>query len=187
MSLCTLANVKEYLEITLATHDARLTALAARAQAHIEDFCGRKFDAADYVEQYDGDGLSVLSLRQFPVVTFTSLYDDLDRVFAGDTLIAAADYYVDKSAGVVELSSGAVFQKGRGNVRATYRAGYETAAIPASLTQACVMATAALFEERKNIGVAQRSLKDGGVSAYRHGVPEEVWKLVEPHKRRLVA
>lgn len=181
MALATLAQLKEYLDVTQTAHDARLTALLDRATAVLERLAGRKFAASDVVEFHDGSGTAALLLRHYPVVSVASLHDDAARVFGAETLIPPADYVVESASGLVTLSSRAVFTKGVRNIRAAYRAGYEIA--PPDLQMACLLLAATLFEERKNVGLESRSMKDGA-TAYRHGIPEEVLKMLAPYERR---
>ena len=183
MALATLSELKEYLDISSAAHDARLTSLLARAESAMEQFTERRFAAADYVELNDGAGVPWLLLRHYPALSVASVHDDTARAFPPDTLIPAADYALEADAGILRLTSGGVFTRGVSNVRAAYRAGYETP--PSDLKQACILFAALLFEERKNVGVASRSLKDGATT-YRHGIPEEVLKMLEPYRRRSI-
>ncbi len=57
MSLATLADVKEYLKVDGSDHDARITALVARAEQAVKSFTRREIEApgSDVTEFYDGN------------------------------------------------------------------------------------------------------------------------------------
>ena len=106
----------------------------------IQRWCHRVFASATYTSQvYNGDGSATLVLPQYPVTTFTSIYELVDSTW---TAIDSDGYRVDLTNGIVYR----VFQwaadpwaeetygewtEGRQNLRATYTAGYAT--IPSEL------------------------------------------------------
>lgn len=76
MTLVTLDEVKDYLEITSTNHDARLTNLISYASQAVESYCGRELVANTYTEYHDGGTPSVF-LDRFPInnVTVVAEYD----------------------------------------------------------------------------------------------------------------
>jgi hypothetical protein len=68
--LTTLARVKEYLEITATTWDAKLTTLLGAVSRAVEFYCDRKFIPATYIEYHDGADAwrkGFISLNHSPV------------------------------------------------------------------------------------------------------------------------
>ena len=190
MALATLAQVKVYLQISGSTHDANLTALLDRATEAIKSFTRRELESpgSDYTHYFDGNGMDrAVILREYPVVgTVTSVHDDTGRDFGADTLIDAGDYYVHVDEGIIELTSGTVFAKGVANVQVKYKAGFAAGSIPEDLTMAVVYLAAHWFEERKNIALEGRALKDGGTIKHLHDFPPQVKEMLTPYVRRRV-
>ena len=185
MSLCTTADVKEYMGITSSSLDALIASLITRMEAFIKRYTGRVFEAADYVEQYDADigNGGILLLLQYPVISVTTLWDDPNRVFGDDTIVGTSDYVVYSVEGSIRLDDtqatlyqnaqavGVGFQVGLQSVKVSYRAGYEDGAIPADLTQACIELVAYKLTSRKGaaVGVKTRRLADASFT-YVQGV-----------------
>lgn len=76
MSLVTLEEVKDYLEITSTGHDGRLANIINYASKAVETYCGREFAANTYTEYHDG-GTPSIFLERIPVnnVTVVAEYD----------------------------------------------------------------------------------------------------------------
>jgi uncharacterized phiE125 gp8 family phage protein len=189
MALASLTKLKEYLEISGSAHDTRLTDLLDRATKAIKNFTKRELEApgSDYTHYFDGDGVGrAVVLREYPVVSVTSVHDDTGRAFGSDTLIASSDYYIHTDEGIIELASGDVFAKGVVNVQVKYKAGYAAGSIPQDLEMACIYLAAHWFEERKNIALASRNLKGGGTAGHLHDLPPQAKEMLAPYVRRKV-
>jgi len=186
MALATLAALKEYLELTGSGHDARLTALLARSDTFVKSFTKRALEvpANDVTEYYDGNFTDTIFLREFPIVSVTSVHDDTARVFGADTLIAAADYVIVNDPGYIRYLYGLRFAKGAQNVKVIYKGGYST--IPKDLEMASIYAAAFWFEERKNIARGSVNIRDGGTTGHLHDVPPSVKEMLAPYVRKEV-
>lgn len=167
MSLTVIADVKQQLGLENdSTKDAFLANLILRAQKLLEKYCGRKFDSATYTEFYDGDGTDELLLNQYPIVSVTSLHDDLGRTFDSLTLISTSDYVIYKERGKIKLTSsepsqsGRVFARGAQNVKVIYVAGYDP--VPEDLQDAALQQIEHMFNRAKTGGFTSRSM--GGIS-----------------------
>jgi len=100
-ALCTLADVKEELGITVATYDTRLERLILAACDAVANYTGRLlyYDAA-VAESVAGFGGTRLLLSRTPIVSITSITMD-------GLALAATDYEVeDAAAGFVFRQSG---------------------------------------------------------------------------------
>lgn len=72
-ALTTTANVKSYLGITVTDYDSLFDALISRSTAAIENYCNRSLLSDTYREVYNGDGSTVLYLREWPVTDISLL------------------------------------------------------------------------------------------------------------------
>jgi hypothetical protein len=154
MPLATVANYKAWAGINGTGSDAAITLMLAQAEASVRRYAGRDmtngFESANRTETYNGDGGSVLQLREWPITTLTSV-EERDRAGTWTTL-DADEYRVDTRTGQL-YRLGATWGRivsdfiGGGNnpafgvspawsadpasVRVTYTGGYST--IPADI------------------------------------------------------
>ena len=166
------SRIAAYLNLGADSQGSRgelLAALGGSVQEAIEARTGRRFEAQDYTETYDGNGRRTLFLRWDPVISVTSVSVD------GDALTD----WVARDNGVT-LKYGSVFPEGIGNVEVVYRAGWEVA--PPALVQAGVYWAASLFKDRDRLGIS--SIGAGGqTSSYAREIPAFVEKLIAPFVR----
>jgi uncharacterized phiE125 gp8 family phage protein len=151
--LTTLANLKEYLGIKTANtdDDTFLTNLITRISDDMERQCNRAFHAATYTQYYKGDGTSKLLLKQYPVNSVASIYDDVDRVWGADTAIDAGDISISQECEGLIILKDDIFSESDDieNIKITYNAGYST--IPTDLEFACIKLCAADYLESKGL------------------------------------
>lgn len=181
-NLTTLTKVKNYLGISGTDEDTLLNELISGASGAIENFCNRILGEATYTEHHDGRGKSSVVLKQFPVVSVTSVHDDIDRDFEVGDLVDADNYIVDMVAGMVMLKSNATFADGILNVKVVYRAGYST--IPESVDLACQIWVAAFYNRLKDGADGFASENIGGIAqAFLNiSMPENVKALILPYR-----
>lgn len=159
-ALCTVEDVKESLGIASSDHsqDNIIIRKINQATMMIENYCGRRFTLTTYTnEEYDATNTDQLILKNRPVVTFTSL-DIRDTALNEDDWDAVDSelYFVDQSAGVIDLNFGF---NGRWNrMRVSYSAGYST--IPADLAEACATLAGFLVQNPTTIA-AVKSKEEG--------------------------
>lgn len=168
------SQIAAYLNLgsdTLGTRGALLAAIGSAVQAAVEARIGRRFEAQDYSETYDGNGRRTLYLRWDPVVSVTSVTID-------SGLWASTSYVVRD--GAVTLKNGSWFPCGIGNVEIDYRAGYTTP--PDALVQAVVYWSAAIFKDRDRIGISS-SGAGGQSTSYTRDIPAFAEKLIAPFVR----
>ena len=130
-NLASLTSVKRYLNISLTDtdNDDILNQLIGAASEAVETYCNRKFASTVYTEYYDGRGDARLVLDHRPIVSVTSIHDDLNRTFGADSLLSSDDYIVRDLAGIIERlrssavfsSSSAFFSDGQRNVSVSNR------------------------------------------------------------------
>ncbi len=193
LGLCTLADVKTQLNLPGSDMDQLVTDMIAAAEAMIQGKTGYTLIATDHTEYFSpgqrggnaGTDLATLRVREHPVISVASIYEDDERSWSDPSdEIPAADYYTSGYA-VRLYNDGDTrsFRAGHRTVRVIYRAGYET--IPADLRRACVMMAAHLYykAERQRQNIASESMGDAAVTYLDQAMPKEVVELLRPYTR----
>lgn len=172
-ALCTLAQAKAVLALNDTLEDAALNFYIGAASAHITQSCNRTFwltsNAANpLVEFYSGSGTEWLVLRQWPVASIASVYEDdlaywgaASGSFASTSLLTAGTDYALALDDVARSGSGRLCRMngvwncryvrdagmlssypddGFGNVKVSYTVGYDS--IPQDLSFACCLVVA---------------------------------------------
>lgn len=126
-ALTTVARVKTFMGISVATYDTVLEYMVNSVTDFIENYCDRRFKETTYTnEEYDGNGTKKLLLKQYPVDTAGTLTlaqrDSIDNNSSWTT-IDSEDYFV-KANGLIEYANG-FFHKYPLHYRMTYTAGYD--------------------------------------------------------------
>lgn len=122
--IITLAELKTLLSITTSSDDSRLNLLISIADQQVRDFCRRNFEAAQYTDFYSSTGTRLVVLRQYPVISVQSVFEDYnaffgqnpDGAFPPETeLQQGVDYfvYLDGSS-FGRPNSGVLVREGRG-------------------------------------------------------------------------
>ena len=185
-NLVRIERVKTYLDLanTDTASDVLLQDLIARIGAWAERYCDRSFAKATYTEQRDGDGTDTLLVRQWPLLSVASLYDDPLRVFGAATQIAATDFAIYANQGMIRLD-GRVFSVGIQNVKVTYEAGY--ADIPEDLQQAVVELVADRFRNKENQGIRSLAIGSYRVDYGEEELPSEIRGVLDGYRRTRVS
>jgi hypothetical protein len=144
MALTSLTNVKSWLGVTLTTDDTLLTNLINQISLAISNYLQRpNLSRSTYTELRSGVGNSSMMLRNWPVVSVTS-------VAAGQTTISASSglglsgytlsTWDGTGAGTPQsiTLNGYRFTRGQNNIQIVYEAGYciedEAQTVPASVS-----------------------------------------------------
>lgn len=105
MAILDLPTVKQFLNIdpSVTSQDDWLTRLVAGANAAVQSYCKRNLETQSYTDYLDGNGLQVLPLRQYPVLSVTAVYLDPAgfygqgvNAFSSQTLLTVGRDYVPK-------------------------------------------------------------------------------------------
>lgn len=177
MALTTVSAVKTHLGIAASetTHDVFLTQLLHAVEAAFLNLIDRRLESATYTQYLSGRGSPVLLLPEYPVISITSVHEDIggaygqaSEAFAAATLlVAGTDYALVKDGHDGEAETGrlvrlnAVWQ-GRyvrpagclaarpvpslGTIKVVYVAGY--AIVPADVPLALWQVCAQLMARR---------------------------------------
>jgi uncharacterized phiE125 gp8 family phage protein len=179
--IANLTELKAHLGITDAAQDTFLENLTNRAYKILETYLGRVIKSATYTEYMDGDGTGELILNQFPIISVTSIHDDLDRDFTSTFLIAATDYVIYKERGVIKLfrNEGA-FQKGLQNLKVIYVAGYAT--VPGDLVDALIQMVEFMYNRSRTGGMQSQSLGGKSETYDQSRIPAEVKRTLNSYR-----
>lgn len=120
MPLATVANYKAWAGINGTGNDAAITLMLAQAEAMVRRYAGRDltngFESAARTETYDGNGESVLQLREWPVTSVATV-EERDRGGTWTTL-DATEYRLDTRTGQLHKINAM-----RGRIMADYVGG----------------------------------------------------------------
>lgn len=174
MALCNIDDVKILAGIpdTDTSQDARLELLINVVSSQIETYCGRTFALTTYTETYSPSNRQMLILRNFPVVSVSSLTNDGATFVQGTDYIFSPEYanngmlyreqgWTGTAVSREYLTSDPVSMKRIINI--VYAAGY--AVIPQDLQYACqLIVLAAYMQARRNNFDGLTSITEGGLS-----------------------
>lgn len=159
-ALVTLNDVKSFLGITGSGQDTILTLLINMVTEHIEKRCGRRFADTTYTEEeYDGNAVKTLQLKNFPV-TVTQAFK-LEKNGAYDNSddweeVDSDEYWVDNDTGIITKTT--PFNKGTKNWRVTYSGSYLI--IPYDLQFLAMNLIAEAFNKKSIQGIESEKLGD---------------------------
>lgn len=185
-ALTTLARARQQLKVPVATVDADLDDIITRfinvASFNIEKWTDRQLLTRAQTDYQDGRKQNRIVLKQWPVTSITSVYDDPESTFT-DGLIAATDYAIDEQIGVV-LLNGLQFTKGTRNIQVIYVAGYLTTDEVPDLEEACLQLVTFYFDKRSDEAVqVETKNKNNETTRYLQKIPEYIQDMIRPYKR----
>lgn len=138
MDLITKAEYKAYAGINSTNKDAEIDALIPRVSALVKTYCRRSFVDyynTDLVEYFNGPSI-LFPLKEYPIVSITSVEKSIDYGATYDTLVEYTDYALDMSRGVVHAMIPTGFPEYINGYKVTYKAGY--ALVPEDLKLAVI-------------------------------------------------
>ena len=175
-----LAKFKNFLKICSddATQDDNLNAILLASEQIVQNWLGRRLEQATTTEYLSGTGKRTITLRERPVTSITSVYEDFnghygtspDSFLTSKLLVAGRDYTLDLDTNgtssisglLIRINStwmeiGRVYVAGKlspetgpvyGNIKVTYTHGYLSG--PEDIIFATCMVASYM---RRNIGV----------------------------------
>lgn len=160
--LCTLQNVKEWLNQTTTTDDAMLARMIASQSQNALNYMNRSaILSAAYTEKYSGVGMPSIMLRQWPVTAVAAVSINGIAIAAQTAPPWGVGYFFAPYTGpgvggpCLLGVSGSVFARGLNNIQVTYTAGY--AAVPDAIENAVIEMVALRYRERSRIGITSQS------------------------------
>lgn len=149
MSLCTLAQLKIYMSITVDTYDSLLQVLIDAASNRIDKLCDRHLLENDYEEYIDGNNLTKINLKEYPINSITAV-----NVFDHEVDITDTDIFkIYSEQGIIYYLS--KFSEGNRNIKVEYNAGYygyeepSLSNIPEDLNMLCMQFVKIMYDKTK--------------------------------------
>lgn len=176
MAFATATDVKAYLNLSITTDDALITAMIAEESAFIESWTNRSFASAAHIDVFGGNGGTEHTFGYYPAISVTSVTVD------GITIPAAATI-TDKGYMLLDgrlLLFGYVFGWGKRNCQVVYSAGYAT--IPADIKRACIDLVCWKYKERTRIGMSTQAMA-GETTVYQVAeMPDHVKTILRQYR-----
>lgn len=191
-ALCTLAELKEILNISGTTYDTRLTLAINIATRRILSYLDRTIASTAYTDDYDGNGTPILMLKHYPLIgNPTSVKVDGKRTFGTDSLLTIeTDYVVNGDTGMIraigtqnDSTTVAIWSRGQLNIRVAYTAGYAT--IPEDLNLACRLYAGYHYKKMGSQGNKSYSIGQISVVEDDHpsGIPNVFRCMIDSYRR----
>lgn len=185
--LVSLGQLKAALGLRLddESQDDRFRQMILLASSALAGYCQREFRVLEYTESYDGDGTSILRLRQTPILEVLSLSICGQPVPVSDVKVTPEFLQFD-DAGSYEArlrTTARAFPAGVQNITVSYRAGYEQ--VPAEIAQACILQVSYLMNTLAKQGVANEGNTTAGVqTAFQQGLLSAAARALANRYRR---
>jgi hypothetical protein len=199
MDLTTLANAKQWLNISSETDDDLLTRLIHAASAFIETYLSRRLGSQTYAEIRDGTGGRVMNFREYPVTAVSLVaVNGVPLPLVPD--MVTPGYRFTRTQIILQ---GHRFTQGWANVSLNYTAGYGPPSggwfedpwitapqpdgsipwVPFDLEQACIELVSWRYMERQHIGQSGKSLEGANVSYSVQDLPPDVRTVLDRYRR----
>lgn len=188
MALIALSDAKAYLGVDDNIDDSELTVVVDAVNDFCDHYTDRKLAATDLVEYYDGSGLDVVPLKNYPVNSDEStiaVYIDSSRLWPEDSKVAGAYLAIRKDRGLLYYING-FFARGRQNVKVSYNAGYPAASVPNDLILAALEMTAYMWQRKmnKSWGITSTSGAGSSVAIWEKDMPSPVRAILDQYRSR---
>lgn len=211
MMLCTLASLKTYLGIAVATQDDLLTMLIKQASAQIENYVGYSLSRSENTEVQNVNNNQLLILDKQPIQSVSKVtigdmeitdykilpkYAKTGMLYRG--LGWCGPYYTrgmtyDAVAGVYDIEvqyvSGYYLPSDEGYVEGA------DDSLPYDIVSACILACAEAYNTKMNRAEGIKSYSEGGISTTFHdvtskidcGLSAKVCSMLEDYRKQVVA
>lgn len=173
----TLDQVKKWLNIQSADTDDLLRTLITSASKAMRRYMERDIVVNTYTDRRSGVGMSTMMMKNFPIVSVSSLTVNGQSVPAAAGWGSPGFFFDDAMVYLANYS----FTRGKGNVVVTYQAGY--AEVPDDLAQACVDVIGMRWRERERIGLSSKGLAGETTAFNLKDFPSQVITLMDSYKK----
>ena len=175
--LTSLANVKDWLQITVTTSDALLGRMITAFSDAVANEINRDIGTQAYLVTLDGNGGTKLSVPSYPVTAIASLFVDGVAIPPRPSFGSNGYVFTTTSLSLVGYS----FSKGVQNIQLAYTAGF--AAIPTEIEQAVIEWIADRYVSRDRISINSKTLAGETISFAQNDIPDPVMAILRPYRK----
>lgn len=175
--LTTLANVKDWLQITNPSSDALLNRMITAFSDAVANYINRDLGQQSYTITRDGNGADNMVFINYPVSAVTQLM--VNGVAIPPRPGFGANGYVFTPTKITLV--GYQFTKGSQNVQLVTVAGF--ASIPTELEQAVIEWIADRYASRDRIGLNSKTLAGETISYALNDIPDPVVAILSPYRK----
>lgn len=156
----------------MAPNNPQIEAQINAATNFMENFCKRRFLKTVYTaELYDGNGSTMLFLRNYPIITVTTIHWTYPVV--ADDLVDSTYYKIYHAGGYIYRAG--KWTKGYQNVKVTYEAGYDFAVeIPPELQEICNALVNLVYNQPDRQGIKSEKMGGYAVSYSEDALPPDI-------------
>jgi len=181
-ALVSLEEVKRFyfpnMDKSKSQDDDLFEELIDRITDQFEMYCGiDSFHDDDYTEYLDSAG-SCLFVKNIPLNSITSIWDDPDWEWGNDSTATSTDYRIVNDRYVIFKYD---LYDGNQNIKITYNGGFEN--IPGDLKQICIKEVVREFKHRQDFDLLSKSLEDGSTTRVESGLMFSTTQILDKYKR----
>jgi hypothetical protein len=131
-ALISLAEAKDYLQATGNENDSAIRLFLNGVGEWVKGYLGRNLLETTYTEYYSGNGCRELLVRNYPIVSITSIHVDSLRAWDSSTAVdVSLNVQVNKPSGILTAWNYlADWSPGYSNIKIVYVAGYTLTTMP---------------------------------------------------------
>lgn len=183
--LTTIAAVKVLIGAK-SEDDATTQTLITKASVWANNYTSRILAQQTFTEYYDGDGTTLLFLKNYPISSIATIHQDADRAFGSTTLVAATDYFTYADNRKL-IGDGVSWESGLQTIKVVYVAGYEIGSIPEDLVNAITMLVDFWFKEydAHRFGVTSTGTETNRIT-YEKNIPMEIKEMINPYRKKVI-
>ena len=179
--IVSLDQLKSHLGITSSSEDTLLAFYLNAISSFLPAKIGRAIELTDFVEYIDGDDIKdTIFLANYPVTELTSLKyrsgpfsDPVWNDFSSD------DYLLSVDDGTIQVQ---VSYSGLNNIKATYKAGSASNAIPYALQLAAIKLAAKAYNKRSSDGFSSEEVAGARVD-WDTFLSKDIEELINPFRK----
>lgn len=158
--IISLDELKQYLNITSDEQDNFLFSIVLTADEKIKSYLNRDLELTYYIEVYSGQGVDVLPLNNYPIVSITKIefLEDYEQDLWYDAEDKKFKFIITNNNTSLRIVNGK-FPDGYDNVKIYYIAGYDI--IPQDIKFYCLELASLYFKTSflgsNNVGLTSRN------------------------------
>ncbi len=175
--LTTLANLKQYANITPATDDALLTRMISALSVFVQSWLNRTIAIASYTDTVDGNDGTRIQFANYPVTAVSGLSVNGNPITQATSPLTLGYVWTPTQIAL----QGYCFTRGYSNVIINYTAGFATT--PLDLEQAVCEVIALRYFERGRIGQNSKSIAGETVSFNVKDMPASTLTVLQNYRR----